>query len=271
MDRLRAHWRTVIGALAALGLFLSLLSWNPLAQAAASQARQTLNSTVIVYAGLRSLNAFLSTAEEVEVGGSFVVQGSVRPLKTLEPIDDTVERVAAAVLAISVVAGLLALGFGPLSVIGFAVILCGLPFARTAPAFAQRCMATGALVAVILPAAFAISGVAGDAMTSAVWAENTVILDRIRGEVEVDVPSPSEGDAQGGGFWSWITGDDPVNAGQGAGDALGTLSRYRAVADVLWTESGALLESYISILAVWLLKLVFLPVAMVLIAVRLIR
>ena len=266
------RWRALIGALAALGLILSLLSWNPLARVASAEARATLASTVTVYAGLRSLNAFLSTAQEVEVGGSFVLQGSVQPLKTLEPIDDTVERVAAAVLALSVAAGLLTLGFGPLSVIGFAVLLAGAGLARTTPGLARRCLATGALVALILPAAFAISGVAGDAMTRAVWAENTAILDRIRGEVGDEGPVVATADAaQGGtGFLSWLTGETADEAGASA-DRRGTVERYRAVAAVLWSESGALLESYVSILAVWLLKLVVLPLTLILVAVRLIR
>ena len=267
------RWRALIGALAALGLILSLLSWNPLARVASAEARATLASTVTVYAGLRSLNAFLSTAQEVEVGGSFVLQGSVQPLKTLEPIDDTVERVAAAVLALSVAAGLLALGFGPLSVIGFAVLLAGAGLARTTPGLARRCLATGALLALILPAAFAVSGVAGDAMTRAVWTENTAILDRIRGEVgdEGTVADTAAAPGQGGtGFLSWLTGETADEAGASA-DRRGTVERYRAVAAVLWSESGALLESYVSILAVWLLKLLVLPLTLILVAVRLIR
>ncbi|MXQ09424.1 hypothetical protein GQ651_16375 [Alphaproteobacteria bacterium GH1-50] len=265
------RWRALIGALAALGLILSVLSWNPLARVASAEARATLASTVTVYAGLRSLNAFLSTAQEVEVGGSLVVQGSVQPLKTLEPIDDTVERVAAVVLTLSVASGLLALGFGPLSVIGFAVMLAGVGLRQTSPDLARRCLATGALVALILPASFAVSGVAGDAMTRAVWAENTAILDRIRGEVGEDGPVGAAPAAAGGtGFWSWLTGDDTATEAA-RGETLGTVARYREVASVLWSESGALLESYVSILAVWLLKLVVLPLTLILVAVRLIR
>ena len=127
MGDIRKDWRIWAAAAAAIGLILSAVSWNPVTRLASAEARQTAAATLVVYAGLRTLNAFLSTAQEVEVGGSLVVSGSVQPLKSLEPIDDTVERVSAVVLAISVFAGVAGLGFAPLAVVGFALALVGAP------------------------------------------------------------------------------------------------------------------------------------------------
>lgn len=71
---------------------------NPLTSAAVAQARAVATASAGTYVGLRTLNALLSSAQEVEVGGSLIVQGTVKPLKALEPVDDTVERIAAAAL-----------------------------------------------------------------------------------------------------------------------------------------------------------------------------
>ncbi|TRD22798.1 hypothetical protein [Palleronia caenipelagi] len=74
------------------------------------------------YVTLRTLNAFLSSAQEVEVGVSVVGQGSAQPLKVLEPIDDTIERIAGVVFAVMLVSGVLAVAMGPLAAVGFALV-----------------------------------------------------------------------------------------------------------------------------------------------------
>src|SRR6056297_2637768 len=184
MADLGKEWRLWAAVASLVALFLSAISWNPVTRLASTEARQTAAATLVVYAGLRTLNAFLSTAQEVEVGGSLVVSGSVQPLKSLEPIDDTVERVAAVVLAISVFAGVAALGFAPLAVIGFALMLAAVAVWTRAPPLARRLMSSGLLVALVLPLGFLASGLVGDGMTRSVWAENEAVLARIAAEFD---------------------------------------------------------------------------------------
>ena len=256
-------WRAIAVAAACLALILSVFSWNPLARLASSEARDTAASTLVVYAGLRTLNAVLSAAQEVEVGASVGVSGSVQPLKTLEPVDDTVENVAAMVLAISVFAGVAGLGFGPLSVFGCGAVLIGLLLWTRAPPLAQRMVNSGMLLVLVLPAAFLASGIIGDAMTRSVWAENRAIQDRIWTQIDAsagvaEAPASEEAD----GLWDWLTGGL---------ESASTIQRIATAAEVLTDEADDLLHSYVQILAVWLLKLVVLPLALMLLALRLIR
>ena len=253
--RLNRLWRPVAAALAALALLLSAFAWNPLSSAASGEARRVVASTVAVYATLRTLNVFLSAAQEVEVGGSLVVSGSVQPLKTLEPIDDTVEHVAGIVLTVSLVAGLLALGFAPLSVIGFALVLGGLVLWTVGPSLSRRMLTTGAVVAIAVPAVFVISGVIGDLMTRSVWEENRAILAEISIEVEAS-PVVSEAAPQ---------------TTSALRDAMGAISDFASAASVLVEKSDDLFRSYIAILAIYFLKIVFLPAVLLWIVWRVAR
>lgn len=252
---LKRLWRPCAAALAALALLLSVFAWNPLSSAATVEARRVVASTVAVYATLRTLNVFLSAAQEVEVGGSLVVSGSVQPLKTLEPIDDTVEHVASIVLTVSILAGLLALGFAPLSVVGFALVLGGLAVWRAGPAVARRLIITGSVVAIAVPGVFVFSGVIGDLMTRQVWEENRAILAEISVEVEAS-PVVSEGAPETRGAIR---------------DAMGAIGDFAAAATVLVEKSDDLFRSYIAILAIYFLKIVFLPAVLLWIVWRVAR
>lgn len=277
MGRAVRGWRALAGAFAALAFALTLLSWNPLVRVASNEAGATVAATVTVYAGLRAFNAILSTAQEVEVSGSaVVVGGSARPLKILEPVDDTIETVAGAVLAVSVAAGLLMLGFGPLSAVGWALVGAGVALWERGPDFARRLVTVGAMLAVVLPAIFIMSGLVGDVMTRTVWEENRAVLDRIAERtgaeaMVTDAVPQAEGDAVGEetGLWGWMRSwRGGPDGGEGAMDRIG---RYSTAAFVLMDEAEPLLRSYVAILAVWLLKLVALPLVLMLVALRVIR
>ena len=262
MADLRREWRTWAAVAAAIALLLSALAWNPVTRLAAAEARQTAATTLGIYATLRAFNAFLSSAQEVEVGASFVVAGSVQPLKSLEPIDDTVERVAEIVLLVSIVAGVAGLGFGPLAVLGFALVLAGLALWTRAPPIAGRLISSGVLVALILPLAFLTSAIVGDAMTRSVWAENAAVIDRISSELDASDAVPELEPGPPESMWDRLLGSfQDANA----------LRPYLAAASVLVDEADALLGSYVQILAVWILKLIVLPLALMLIAYRLLR
>ncbi len=261
-------------------MLLSLLGQNPLSGAASRQAGQVTLGAVTIYAALRSLNLFLSAAQEVEVGGSFVLSGSVQPLKTLEPIDDTVESVAAAVLAISVASGLLSISFGPLAAIGFALLCCGLLVGPRAPPFARRLTSSGAAMALVVPCVFAVSGLLADLATRPVWDRNEALLAGIAAEIEANeavadavepVPETAPDD---GGFWSslWRSGaENAERVGDATSAVVDALAGYRRAGQYLFDNADALLRSYIDILAVLLFKLVLLPGVLIAVSFRLLR
>ncbi|MFD1343625.1 hypothetical protein [Litorisediminicola beolgyonensis] len=102
---------------------LSLVFGNPVATLAGQSAARVAASAGAVYVSLRSINAALSVAQEVDVGGSMFVSAEVQPLKVLEPVDDTVEQVAATIFAVSVAAMALSVAFGPVAGIGAGLLV----------------------------------------------------------------------------------------------------------------------------------------------------
>lgn len=278
--RASRYGRPAIACLAGLAMLLSLLSLNPLSDAAARKAGEVTVGAVTIYAALRTLNLFLSAAQEIEVGGSFIVSGSVQPLKTLEPIDDTIERVAGIILGISVVSGLLSISFGPVAAIGFALLLSGLLLVPRAPPIGRRMAVAGAVLSLVVPVIFVVSGVFADAATRVVWERNAEILEGIAAEIRESeaVTSTLEpeivDDTEEEGFWSalWRSGTENAEAVSEATSAVvDSLAGYRDASQRLFDEADELLRSYIDILAILLFKLILLPGLLILVALRLIR
>jgi hypothetical protein len=272
--------RTAIAALAGMAMLLSLFSLNPLSGAATRQAGQVTLGAVTIYAALRTLNLFLSAAQEIEVGGSFVVSGSVQPLKMLEPIDDTVENVAGMILGISVVSGLLAISFGPLSAIGFALIAAAMLLAARAPPLSRQMTTTGAMMALIVPLVFALSGLFADAVTGAVWDRNAEILEGIADRIDdsdalAETRDPATAPAgENEGFLGslWRSGAENAAAvGDATTAVVDALAAYREAGAYLVENADALLRSYIEILAVLLFKTVLLPGVLILVSFRMLR
>ena len=100
------------GILLALGLVIGLLGFTnngPFIKGAKDYSQEIARSSAKAYLSLRLINAAISFAEEVEVGGSVIaVSGSAHPFKVLEPIDDAVERLSAAIFLVGAVSGVLA-------------------------------------------------------------------------------------------------------------------------------------------------------------------
>ena len=103
--------RWMLAVLALVGMLA--YSANPLTQRAQAFAEQTATASAATYLSLRVVNAFLSTAQEIELGGTLVVSGTTQPLKWLEPVDDTIERIAGVVFGVMVATGVLAVALGP--------------------------------------------------------------------------------------------------------------------------------------------------------------
>lgn len=237
--------RALLAGLAVVALLLALIyPANPLTRAAKDYAASVAAASAGVYVTLRSLNAVLSTAQEIEVGGSLVVSGTVQPLKMLEPVDDTIERIAGLVFFAMVATGVLAVALGPVGGIGWALVAlaCALalwpgrgPGARR---LARQLGGYGALLGLALPLAFVLSDLGADRMTRAVWAENRAVIEEISGAVE----TPAETEPEG---WFTLIPDD--------------LEHYRSIAGNILTRADELIASYLAILAVFVFKLVLLP------------
>lgn len=205
-----------------------------------------------VYLTLRSLNAFLSTAQEVQVsGGAIFVNGSLQPLKVLEPVDDTVERIASLVFQVMVITGVLAVALGPASAVGFAMlamaamIALGLRQDRgpgRAAMLARRLGWYGAFLGLALPCSFLIAAMVADHMTQDVVAQHRAILDEITEQVAPELDSPG-----GGGALDWMRGisDDA--------------QRYTALAGNIYGRADDLIASLVAITSVMIFKLLILP------------
>ena len=119
--------RRAAGILVVLGFVISLLGFTnngPFIKGAKDYSQEIAKSSAKAYLSLRLINAAISFAEEVEVGGSVIaVSGSAHPFKVLEPIDDAVERLSAAIFLVGAISGVLAVVLPLLG--GVALILIG--------------------------------------------------------------------------------------------------------------------------------------------------
>lgn len=240
----RRLWqRLALVLAAALLLAAAVLPQTPLSAGAARHARAVATASAGTYVTLRTLNAFLSTAQEIEVGGGFVVSGTVQPLKVLEPIDDTVERIASVVFALMLVSGVLSVAMGPVGAVGMAMMAGALVLWAIAPqrALGRRLAVYGAFLGLALPLSFLLSGLLAEHMTADVWAENSAVIARITQGVE----PPAAGDEAG--WWNRMQA------------SLGGIERYQTLAANIFDQADDMIASYIAILGVFIFRLFVLP------------
>ncbi len=224
---------------------------NPLVTRAQGYAETVATNAAATYVTLRTLNAFLSTAQEVEVGGSLFVSGNVQPLKVLEPIDDTVERVAGAIFVVMAATGLLAVALGPVGVGGWVLVALACAIALIergvgrSPGVSRPLLIYGGFLALALPLAFVLAATVADAMTDAVWLRHQAIIAEItRGIAEV--AETGTGEEEGGWIVTLI-------------EPLGSIGEYRDFATGVYGRADELVASFVMILAVFLFKIFVLP------------
>lgn len=241
----------LLGMLAALALLAAVFyPKNPLANRAQDYAQSVAVASAGVYVTLRTLNAFLSTAQEVEVGGSLVVSGTIQPLKTLEPIDDTIERVAGLVFVMLVVTGVLAVAMGPVSAVGATMIALALGVwildrlvgrRDVFVALSRRLIWYGVFLGIAVPLAFLITAQVADRLTQSVWDDNMAVVAEITAGMEdsaVETPASFQNR-----LWA----------------ALDEADDYRVLAVNIYDKADALIGSYIAILAVFVFKVFVMP------------
>ncbi len=232
--------RWVLGLLCALALAGVLLPDNPLTRQAQTYARSVATAAAATYVTLRTLNAFLSTAQELEVGVSFIASGTAQPLKVLEPIDDTIERFADLVFGIMVATGVIAVALGPVSAIGLALLAVALAvwtFTAQGHAGLPRKMAWyGGFLGLALPVALVVSSPLAGAMTENTYHRNISLISEITASV-------------------------------GAAPALGReepgLTEYRQLADNLWNRADELIDALLAVLGVHIFRIFILPALLI--------
>ena len=260
-------WRGVIFAIVGL-VCLVVGAWdlvrgggvNPALSPAVEAAEDVAAVTAGVYVSLRAINAALSAAQEVEVGASIGAQASLQPLKVLEPVDDTVERVADVVFAVAAGAALATVGLQPVAAIGLIVLgvgLVGYGFASGSAARASlRAVRLGAALGLVLPLVFAGGVWLGEVATQAQWDAAMGELDAVAGEARVligagegDLLEAADGsDGMIASFLAAVTG------------ARDSVQGYVEAAAVFTREADTLFSATLTIIGVFVLRVLVLPV-----------
>ncbi|NDR59338.1 hypothetical protein [Aliiruegeria sabulilitoris] len=284
--------KLILPVLAVLCVVLALNPAGPVNGPAERAARDAATASLGVYVALRSINAALSFAQEIEVGGSVGLSANAQPLKFLEPIDDTVERVAALVFGVTLFAGTLSIGIGPVASIGFLVLAVGLgvqwlrgPLERRAGSMAapvcragSACSFTGVMLALALPLSLALGNLLGEVVTDAKWQEANAELEQVASFAQSllgahDVVAASEEAAGGnaaGGWIGWLQ-DSLGAAGAGLSGAVAQTDGYLEAAGYFMSNADTLLESSLTLVAIFLLRTLILPLAFLAVAVALLR
>lgn len=247
---------------------------NPALGPASAAAEDIAASTATVYVSLRIINAALSTAQEIEIGASVGAQASLQPLKVLEPVDDTVERVADVVFAVAAGAALATVGFAPVAALGLCLfglgcllrvaddLLVAIDGMRAAAGYAMR---LGAVLGVVLPLGFAGGVALGERITEPQWTEAMAALDDVTREARIlvgsgiaakleDASETPAADEMPPSWWdprAWI-GDDIT-------EAVAAVGRYREAAVLLMSQADELFRASLTIIGIFALRTLVLP------------
>jgi len=230
--------RITILALIAVAAVAMVFRDNPLNAKAQGYAQGIATTSAATYVTLRTLNAFLSTAQELEVGVAFIASGTAQPLKVLEPIDDTVERIAGLIFGVMVATGVLAVSLGPVSSIGWALFALAMALAliRQRSSASNFLAVYGLFFGLGMPLALVMSSYLATSLTEATYQSNLATVSDITKSVGgADV---LEDDAPG-------------------------LTEYRALAASVWNRADELISALIAILSVYVFRIFVMPLLLV--------
>ncbi|MEY8829223.1 hypothetical protein AB9K34_12565 [Sedimentitalea sp. XS_ASV28] len=228
---------------------------NPLSQQAQGYAATVSAASAATYVTLRMLNAALSTAQEVEVGASLGFSGTVQPGKMLEPVDDTIERIAGVVFALMLVTGVLAVAMGPVGAVGAAMIAGAsalwiadrlLGPRDVISMLSRRLVWYGLFFLLALPGAFVLTDLLANRFTGDVMMRHQAIIAEITDTVEVDPAL-----ARDQGWWDRLT------------EGMSEVDRYRELASNIWSRADELIASYLALLSVYIFQIFVLPALLV--------
>lgn len=257
---MRQKFVIVFAVLALLGVLFH--QKNPLTRAAQSYSQEVALVASGTLISLRAFNGLLSTAEQIEFeGGAVLASASVQPLKMLEPIDDAVERVASAIFVLVITARMMAVGFAPVSLLGCvlllasALLLCMRGNVGT-ERFALKLGTYGVFCTLILPVTFIIAMMLGDAMLNDAWSKHNQIVESAATQYSA---TPVEKVGENSGFLSSL------------GNAKDQMAHYYEAAKGVAQRAGALIDSLITLVSLYIFKMLVLPGIMLLGFVALLR
>jgi hypothetical protein len=178
-----------------------LLLLNPLAESASRYNTQVTASAIALYGTLRVANSVMSIAKDADVQASGVVASvTASPGRALEPVTDTIERLADLLFVIVLISGVLSVIISPAATVGagFLVVLAGsllalamLPEHYRAPALVgllRRGIAIALITALVIPGAFSIAFVAGDHLTAQAWDQASAVFVKLDQAFGKDMP-----------------------------------------------------------------------------------
>ncbi len=220
------------------------------------------------------------------MGASVVGHASFQPLKVLEPVDDTVERVSDAVFLVAAGAALAAVGLAPVvsiglvflgvSLLGKLCIQCFPSFSKTVEPLCEKGINFGIIVGLAIPLLFALGVWVGERATAAQMNAAVAELDAVAqqariligGEDDATVnPKPEDEDA---GILDWL-GAQMAGARDSVDGIIEGITSYRGAAQVLIEEANTILEASLTIIGVFTLRVFVLPVFLLFGAMSLLR
>lgn len=183
----------------AVGVVLATLGMTnnpPFIKGAKDYSQDIAQSSAVTYLSLRLINAAVSFAEEVEVGGSVIaVNGSAHPFKVLEPVDDAVERLSSAIFLVGTVSGIMTVVLPVLGSAAFVMIggaLAGLalldlirarfPGKEAIAALLCNLARSGGLAALVV-ISFSISSWFADGISDRAWGRYQLTLAEIASQM----------------------------------------------------------------------------------------
>lgn len=274
----------ITAALLSLGLGVLEMAdnrFNPVSGPADAAARDIMVPATVVYVSLRTVNGVLSVAESSQVGASAIGQVILQPLKLLEPVDDTVERISGVVFAVAVGAALINVGIEVVTGLGLCLLGIGLlglaaqdrfgpnlaGFGLTSiPSLSWRAVRIGAALGVILPISFAVGANLSAWATAVPTAEALAVFERVqseaaglveedRGVIDADADAVSE-ESRG---WLDRIGDGFASVGGNVGGVLASTGRYLKAIPYFLGEADAIFEAGLTMIGMFILRILILP------------
>ena len=264
-------WRIALVPAGIVALTLAVLQVSFVSEAGSRASREIAQSATLVYISLRAVNAALSVSQEIEIGASVGASASARPLKVLEPVDDTIERVAGFVFAIAAFSWILSVAFQPVSVLGFAVLggsLIALALCWRWPdlfRIARRGAVFGMVLALFLPLLYAGGVALGHVATEVLQVEATAKLDEVATEARklirrAETGATTEPDT------GWVSG-----MMGSIGEVRDQVARFTSAADYYWSNADTVLDAAFVLIAVFVLRMIVMPFALLALTWRLLR
>ncbi|OQP88011.1 hypothetical protein BTR14_00545 [Rhizobium rhizosphaerae] len=282
--------RQALGWLLTAALAVLLAFANPLADRAAGYNRDVTIGSTALYGTLRVMNSVMSVAKDADVtGGVGVASVTASPGQLLQPVTNTIDRMAELLFWLAILSGILStivLPVAKVAAVGLAAasallaLIAGL--GRSLPEAGQRLMrglvVLGLVGALALPLSYTLAFHAGEAMTNTAWKQATAVFDRLQTDYSdkaaeaavVPPPTPAPevappeqsllgriGTAIGA---SGAALSETVTSASGVVERLseGVISQAKVVADGV-AISGDLFNASIAIAVSYLVRILVLP------------